>query len=112
MRLAMSLQKWSRLLRSLLVLLLLVIAQQGAILHALSHYAPTEFAGDSKKHAPRGDLCEQCLAFAQVGGVALTLAFTVLTTAGLSHERALTNSSRVELASHVAARSRGPPSYL
>jgi hypothetical protein len=62
---------WCRLVPSLLLPLLLVVAQQGALLHELSHYRSSETPGESKKQSPRGDVCELCLAFAQIGSAAL-----------------------------------------
>src|SRR5260221_6982924 len=56
--------------RSLLLPLLLVFAQQGALLHELSHYTASETQGNSKKQSSRGEACELCLAFAQVDSAA------------------------------------------
>jgi hypothetical protein len=104
--------QWSRLFRSLFVPLLLVIAQQGAALHELSHYAPTQTTGDSKKQAPRGDICELCLAFAQIGSAAPSQAVVAPLLAGLSHELVPVSPVHLEVAQLPAERSRGPPLYL
>jgi len=103
---------WSRLFRSLLVPLLLVIAQQGAMLHELSHYAPTEAVGDSKKQSPRGDVCELCLAFAQIGSAAPAPSVVAPLLPDLIHELAPVKPVRLEAAELPAERSRGPPLYL
>lgn len=46
----------------------LVIGQQGAALHVLSHYASEP---PTKEHpqSPGGDACEKCTAYAEVGSV-------------------------------------------
>jgi len=44
--------------------LALVVGQQGAALHALSHYAP-EPPAQEDKHSPDGGVCEKCVAFAK-----------------------------------------------
>ena len=101
--------RWGGLFRSLLVPLLLVIAQQGAMLHELSHYARTEAAGDSKKQSHRGDTCELCLAFAQIGSAAPALAAVAPLLPDLIHELAPVKPVHLETAELPAERSRGPP---
>jgi len=103
---------WSRLFHSLFIPLLLVVAQQGAMLHELSHYAPTAAAGDSKKQAPRGDACELCLAFAQIGSAAPPQNVVAPLLADLSHEVAPGKPVHVQTAQLPAERSRGPPLFL
>ena len=104
--------QWTRLLRSLLVPLLLVVAQQGGLLHELSHYAPTESAGDNKKQSHRSDVCDLCLAFAQIGSAAPTQHVAPLPLVGLSHEPASVVRGHLEAVHLPAERSRGPPRFL
>ena len=104
--------QWMRLFRSLFVPLLLVVAQQGALLHELSHYATAETTGDSKKQSPRSDVCDLCLAFAQIGSAAPTQHVGAPLLAGLSHELAPVAPVLVEAVQLPAERSRGPPQFL
>lgn len=49
----------------------LLFAQQGAALHALSHFAdsvPTQ--SQQEKHLPHSPACDQCVAYAGIGGAA------------------------------------------
>ena len=104
--------QWMRLFRSLFVPLLLVVAQQGGLIHELSHYAPTESAGDSKKQSHRSDVCELCLAFAQIGSAAPTQLVAAPLLAGLSHEPARIEPGHLDAVHLPAERSRGPPQFL
>ena len=104
--------QWMRLFRSLFVPLLLVVAQQGGMLHELSHYAPAERAGDTKKQSHRSDVCDLCLAFAQIGSAAPVQHVAPLPLAGLSHEVAPVVPGHLEVVHLPAERSRGPPQFL
>jgi hypothetical protein len=57
---------------SLLLVLSLLVSQQGALLHELSHLADASRTStqpaEGKSHAP-GTLCETCLAFDHIAGV-------------------------------------------
>ncbi|MCW5659143.1 MAG: hypothetical protein KIT60_15685 [Burkholderiaceae bacterium] len=58
------------LVRHLLLALVLLLAQQGALLHPLSHVsAATQSEGDDGRHA-HGGPCIGCLAFAELGAAA------------------------------------------
>jgi hypothetical protein len=49
--------------------LLLLFAQGRAAVHELSHLSePPPAAGQLGKHLPHSPVCEQCIAFAQLGG--------------------------------------------
>jgi len=100
------------LLRSLFVALLLVAAQQGAFLHELSHYAARESTGHGKKQHPRGDVCELCLAFAQIGSAAPAQHVAAPLPVGLSHEAAPVVPVFLDAVHLPAERSRGPPRSL
>ena len=105
-----------KLLLSLLLPFVLLLSQQGAVTHELSHLtdAVAQAAGGqgpSSGHQP-GDLqCEACLAFAHLAGVA---------TAHVAHPALLgfsfavpANEAPVFIAADApAARSRGPPTFL
>jgi len=57
-----------KVLRSLLLLLALLVSQQGALLHELSHLSDASApatSNDGKAHLP----CETCLSFAHIVGV-------------------------------------------
>ena len=102
---------WHKLLRSLLLPLLLLVAQQGVALHELSHYTAAE-TQDGKKQSPREDVCELCLAFAQVGSAATQQSVAAPLLTDLSYQ--LTPVLPVVAgAIHLPAeRSRGPPLFL
>jgi hypothetical protein len=59
----MVLRRWAL---HIVLALTLVIGQQGAALHALSHFVP-ESPAKQDKHAPDGGACEKCVAFAKIG---------------------------------------------
>ena len=101
-----------KLCRSLLLPLLLLFAQQGALLHELSHYTAPETQGHSKKQSSRGEACELCLAFAQVESAAKPdLAVPVLL-ADLSFELAPAVTVSAVAAELPSQRNRGPPPLL
>jgi hypothetical protein len=61
----------SRLLFSLWLAFVLLFAQQGAALHALSHFAdgvPAQSQQD--KHLPHSPACDKCVVYAGIGGAA------------------------------------------
>ena len=90
----------------------MLFAQQGALLHELSHYATTETQGHSKEQSSRGEACELCLAFAQVdSGVKPDLAVPALL-ADLAFELAPAATASIHGAELPAQRNRGPPPFL
>jgi hypothetical protein len=103
---------WRKLCRSFLLPLLLLLAQQGAVLHELSHYPATEVGGDSKSQTSHGDICGLCLAFAQVDSAAAPDVSVPLLLAELSFELAPVAPVHVGATQLPAQRSRGPPSVL
>ncbi|HUX64940.1 hypothetical protein [Sulfuricella sp.] len=63
----------SRLLLSLWLAFALLFAQQGAALHALSHFADGVPAqAQQEKHLPHSPACDQCVAYAGIGSAALS----------------------------------------
>ena len=102
---------WHRLLRSLMLPLLLLVAQQGAVLHELSHYTAAE-TGEGKEQSPRGDVCDLCLAFAQVGSATMPHSVAAPLLADLSHRLTPVLPVHAQAAELPAERSRGPPRFL
>jgi hypothetical protein len=108
---------------SLLLPFFMLIVQQGAVWHEMGHLAvsdTTTTAASSNgqqdkaqqdKELPADKLCEICLAFAQVGGVAKT---EVPLLSLLSFNHALTQwvATSVATAEAPALRNRGPPTLL
>lgn len=69
MRRAVAADSLRRLFRALLLPMLLLVAQQGAFLHGLTHHAPAHVHGDEHEHEHEhgaGGPCSLCLAFAGV----------------------------------------------
>ncbi len=109
------------LLKSLGLLLLLITAQQGAVVHELSHYSGASQSSGTKAGGTKADVligargsadanCALCAAFAQVLTPAFTHSFEVplLVRADLQRSREPQYPS-IETAA-LAPRSRGPPS--
>jgi hypothetical protein len=101
-----------RLCRNLLLPLLLLIAQHGALLHELSHYAPADTQDESGKQQSAGQPCELCLGFAQVESTATADVAVPTLLAGLSFASASPTPSPVVVAELPAQRNRGPPATL
>jgi hypothetical protein len=98
------------LLRSLLLPLLLVIAQQGALLHELSHWSGASAETQQRdKQAPNSDACNLCLAFAGIGSGAAPAHTPASLLADLSDAPALPVLAAQIAAELPAARGRGPP---
>jgi len=104
--------------RRLLLLLLplfMLFAQQGAAWHELSHYRfdsnPEDSTTSKKEPQPADRLCDQCLAFSGIAGMA---APQVPALALLSFEHSLAPAEAVHAAAVDAPspRSRGPPLFL
>jgi hypothetical protein len=92
--------------------LLLVFAQQGAVLHELSHVYRTG-APELKNEATLidGKLCETCLAFAQATSPASGTMFVPPVVAAVRHVSPEPEYSIIA-AGAPAPRSRGPPILL
>lgn len=96
----------------LLLSLLLVIAQQGAVAHEISHYV--DYLNQSQqndKQSPADKLCEKCLAFAQIAG-AVHAEPPVLALPALTYDYTPVAPVAVIAAEAPAYRSRGPPLLL
>jgi hypothetical protein len=104
-----------KLLLSLLLPFVLLLSQQGAAVHEMSHLADATTRGDDgqqRSGRQPGDLqCEACLAFAHLAGVATA---QVVPPALLSFSFQIpVNAAPVFIAADApTARSRGPPPLL
>ncbi len=91
------------------LLLVLILAQQGAVVHQLSHVSCTGNTGLKAGSAAADTACALCPAFAQVDTPAFSHSFHI----PLLVRTALTSSSESLLAvfdtAVPTARSRGPP---
>lgn len=100
-----------RLTLSVLSLLTLLFAQQGALLHELSHWHVPSQSVEVKAEAASADtdLCLDCLAFAQAAGLAQFDLPDLPIRQGLGDHFISEVAGSVTEASTPALRSRGPP---
>ena len=107
-----------RLTLSILMPFVLLLTQQGALLHELSHWhavpvSPAQEATQAQAEAQSvdvdHDLCLTCLSFAQVGGLAAFGAVPMPHADGLRYHFASETVRSVAESSLPLARSRGPP---
>jgi hypothetical protein len=97
----------------LLLSLLLVIAQQGAVAHEISHYVDNVKQSQQKnKQSPADKLCEKCLAFAQIAGAVHAEPPVLALLALLTFEYSPQAPVAVIAAEAPACRNRGPPALL
>jgi len=102
----------SRIRVALGLALLLVFAQQGAMLHGLSHVYRTGTVGlQSEEGVLDGKLCETCLAFAQVANPASATLFVPPAVVTIRHVSPAPEYTIIA-AGAPAPRSRGPPTLL
>ncbi len=104
-----------RLTLSVLLPLLLLFSQQGALLHELSHWHPAPHDVDMQVQAQSSadaDICLECLGFAQVAGLAHFDLPALPGQDGLSYHFLALPSRSVAEAAPPALRSRGPPTVL
>ena|GEM_PF-1245234 len=103
---------WRKLCRSLLLPFLLLLAQQSALLHELSHLDASSTQDQNKKQAVHGEACELCLGFAQVDtAVAPDVAVSPLR-ADLLFQLAPMSAAYVGGTLRPSLRNRGPPPFL
>jgi hypothetical protein len=101
-----------RLTLTVLLPLVLLFSQQGALLHELSHWhfaSPTVEAKAEAATSVDADICLDCLAFAQVAGLAQFDLPALPSHEGLSYHFVSEAARSVAEASTPALRSRGPP---
>ncbi|MDE2370296.1 MAG: hypothetical protein KGN16_15100 [Burkholderiales bacterium] len=102
-------------MRKLITLLLLplwLFAQQGAMLHEISHIDAGGATTPLQRHHQAGKACELCLSFAAVAGAAAQIDAPAFALLDLVEQRALVAlPAGFEIAA-PAPRSRGPPAVL
>ncbi len=102
-----------RLTLSILMPLLLLLSQQGALQHELSHlHVPSATATDGPQAQASdldADICLTCLGFAQIGGLAKFEVPVAPKLDTLVYHFATEPVRHVAERSLAAARSRGPP---
>ena len=113
-RMATSPSLTRRLTLSVLLLLNLLFSQQGALLHELSHWHAPSQSVEVKAEAVSADtdVCLDCLAFAQVAGLAHFDLPALPSQDGLSYHFVSETANSVAEASTPALRSRGPPLFV
>jgi hypothetical protein len=104
-----------KLLLSLLLPVVFLLSQQGAVMHEIGHLVEATSAGangpGSHGH-PAGDLqCEACLAFAHLAG-AVTAHVVPPALLSFSFQVPANEAPAFIAADAPAARSRGPPAVL
>ena len=100
-------------LLSYLLPFLLLLAQQGASVHELSHYgeAALKQGHSSHQQIPKNKSCERCLVFAQIAGAVHSEAPRIATPNLFhQHPQYFFVASFAERIS--SARNRGPPHFL
>ena len=102
-----------RLTLSVLLPLILLFSQQGALLHELSHWhvPSTNAEATAQAASVDSDVCLDCLAFAQVAGLAQFDLPPAPTPQGLGYHFVSEAALSVAEASTPALRSRGPPLF-
>ena len=100
-----------RLTLSVLLPLVLLFSQQGGLLHELSHWHLPAPTSDAKAHSASvdKDVCLDCLAYAQIAGLAQFDLPVLPSQEGLSYHYVPEAARSVAEASTPALRSRGPP---
>ena len=103
-----------RLTLSILMPLILLLSQQGALLHELSHWHLPSASAEQQAQASDldDDLCLTCLGFAQVGGLAKFEIPVAPKLDSLAYHFATEPVRHVAELALPAARSRGPPTTL
>ena len=100
--------KTSQFRLALVLPLLLVFAQQGALLHELSHIHPGSGQVRYENNLVAGKICDICAAFAQVGNPASASVAVLPAVAAVRHYVPAPLYSIVA-AEALPPRSRGPP---
>jgi hypothetical protein len=101
-----------KLCRSMLLPLLLLVAQHGALLHELSHYASGAAQEDGEEKQPKAKHCDLCVAFARVSSIATTDVALPTLRVGLSFRQVPAASIAVAETERPSQRNRGPPTFL
>lgn len=103
-----------RLTLSVLLPLLLLLSQQGALLHEWSHwhFKPAAAVQQVESAHVDSDICLTCLAFAQIAGLAKFDVAAMPAAPGLRYHYVAVPSRDVAEAASPAVRNRGPPRFL
>lgn len=100
---------------SLLLPLLMLLAQQGAFWHEIGHLAyantSTSLSSHQREQHPIDKVCETCLAFDQIAGIAKSEVVT-LDLLTFAFGLASVTAASVITADAPALRNRGPPFFL
>lgn len=103
---------WRKLCRSFLLPLLLLLVQQGALLHELTHYTASSTQDEGKKQHSRGEPCALCAAYAQVAAGAAPSTVVAASSSDLAFQAAPPPPALVGSTRPPSQRSRGPPANL
>lgn len=105
---------WHRFGRGFLLALLMLLAQQGALLHELGHYRQDDGAvrQDPDKRHPGQGLCKLCVAFSLTGAATVPAPFAAVLLAGLAFALFAAAAFAPAAAEPPALRNRGPPAAL
>lgn len=95
----------------LLMPLLMLFVQQGAMRHELGHLAQSSQAGHQKQH-PGGTVCDTCLNFAHIAASAKPNVPMLWLTTQLRHHQVATVWAHITETIAPAPRSRGPPNIF
>jgi len=95
---------------ALVLPLLMLLAQHGAVVHEIGHLgdAPSPF---EQKHRPADKACETCLAFEHLGA-AVTPEFAQIRLPAFGHALPSADPVPFLAADAPSQRSRGPPAFL
>ncbi|HMC14052.1 MAG TPA: hypothetical protein VKI18_00365 [Albitalea sp.] len=96
---------------SLILPLLMLLSQQGAVWHEIGHLSETSSPAERNKQQPADKVCESCLAFAHLA-VAAKPDVPALPLAELSFARITADAVPFIASDAPAQRSRGPPRFL
>ncbi|HQS57164.1 MAG TPA: hypothetical protein PLU16_05525 [Gallionellaceae bacterium] len=87
----------------------LLLAQQGGILHALQHVLAEQSQQQQDKQTPHSNACEQCTSYSQLGNALNSSHLTFDLLASLTQELAQHHVA-VHAQQTLTATARGPPS--
>jgi hypothetical protein len=96
---------------SLILPLLMLLSQHGAVWHEIGHLSETSAPAEHDRQQPADKACESCLAFAHLA-VAAAPDVPVPSLAELGFARITADTVAFIAAAAPAPRSRGPPRFL
>jgi hypothetical protein len=102
-----------KLLSGLFLAMLLLLTQQGAVVHELSHWPAQASQGEPEhEHPGAALLCAACLAFSHLAASALAGAVSAALLAGLAFAAPALTPATSASPLALPPRSRGPPFLL